>query len=443
MSLVMWDVTEFIASLAENIIIIDFYSKFHGMKYSGVKNILMSVFIVFFLTLFSMLTENYTYFSGMTALISAGIIIVYGIIFLEGKLFTKVLVPLLLFFVIFVINVLLGLALSRAFQRSQTEIYFVQDYVRFLGIVLSKLIFYALIRFTGFKLRKEFQLSRSEWGMIIYVSFSLLLINTFMIEYFVNNGIDFNEINAVILVLSAGIIVFMLTMLPVFSERNKENAMIKFMDMKIETQKKQIDEVVTVQKKMQIISHDINNHLICIQKMIDDKKYGDARDYIAKLTSVSLFSSYSIPSYDAAVQAVLTAKYEVCMSKGIEFIIKTDNHVPEIENTDICILLSNLIDNAIEACAETDKPEITLNMSGQNNYYCILIENTVKYEVLKNNPHLFTTKNDKSVHGIGTKSISEIINKYHGMSEYYEESGKFAVNIMLLDGIKWNTDVSV
>ena len=70
-----------------------------------------------------------------------------------------------------------------------------------------------------------------------------------MIEYFVNNGIDFNEINAVILVLSAGIIVFMLTMLPVFSERNKENAMIKFMDMKIETQKKQIDEVVTVQKK--------------------------------------------------------------------------------------------------------------------------------------------------------------------------------------------------
>ena len=201
MSLVMWDVTEFIASLAENIIIIDFYSKFHGMKYSGVKNILMSVFIVFFLTLFSMLTENYTYFSGMTALISAGIIIVYGIIFLEGKLFTKVLVPLLLFFVIFVINVLLGLALSRAFQRSQTEIYFVQDYVRFLGIVLSKLIFYALIRFTGFKLRKEFQLSRSEWGMIIYVSFSLLLINTFMIEYFVNNGIDFNEINAVILVL--------------------------------------------------------------------------------------------------------------------------------------------------------------------------------------------------------------------------------------------------
>lgn len=97
MSLVMWDVTEFIASLAENIMIIDFYSKFHGMKYSGVKNILMSVFIVFFLTLFSMLTENYTYFSGMTALISAGIIIVYGIIFLEGKLFTKVLVPLLLF----------------------------------------------------------------------------------------------------------------------------------------------------------------------------------------------------------------------------------------------------------------------------------------------------------------------------------------------------------
>ena len=66
-----------------------------------------------------------------------------------------------------------------------------------------------------------------------------------------------------------------------------------------------------------------------------------------------------------------------------------------------------------------------------------------KHEVLKNNPHLFTTKNDKSVHGIGTKSISEIINKYHGMSEYYEESGKFAVNIMLLDGIKWNTDVSV
>jgi len=57
----------------------------------------------------------------------------------------------------------------------------------------------------------------------------------------------------------------------------------------------------------------------------------------------------------------------------------------------------------------------------------------VSNEILSNNPDLLTTKNDKSIHGLGTKSIENIVNRYDGLLEYFEEKGKFVCNILLKD----------
>jgi len=74
-----------------------------------------------------------------------------------------------------------------------------------------------------------------------------------------------------------------------------------------------------------------------------------------------------------------------------------------------------------------------LSMSKQMNYYSIYIENSISNEILKDNPNLITTKNDKSIHGLGTKSIENIVNSYQGLFEYVEENGKFICNILLKD----------
>ena len=61
----------------------------------------------------------------------------------------------------------------------------------------------------------------------------------------------------------------------------------------------------------------------------------------------------------------------------------------------------------------------------------ICVENTVEAPVLEENPMLKTTKTDKSVHGLGTKNIRKIVEKYSGMMEYREYGNMFLCDILI------------
>ena len=59
------------------------------------------------------------------------------------------------------------------------------------------------------------------------------------------------------------------------------------------------------------------------------------------------------------------------------------------------------------------------------------LKNTIDESVLANNPHLRTTKKNKSSHGYGTKIIRDIARKYHGKYDFYEEEGFFCCSVTL------------
>ena len=61
----------------------------------------------------------------------------------------------------------------------------------------------------------------------------------------------------------------------------------------------------------------------------------------------------------------------------------------------------------------------------------ICVENTVAAPVLAENPGLETTKEDRSLHGLGTKNIRKIVEKYGGMMEYREEGKLFICDILI------------
>ena len=87
--------------------------------------------------------------------------------------------------------------------------------------------------------------------------------------------------------------------------------------------------------------------------------------------------------------------------------------------------------NAIEASLNVDSPQITVSIRNEKNYLCILIRNRIESSVLEENGQLHTTKKDKSKHGLGVYSISQIVDKYDGMKTYYEKNGYFVADIWL------------
>ena len=101
------------------------------------------------------------------------------------------------------------------------------------------------------------------------------------------------------------------------------------------------------------------------------------------------------------------------------------------DELDICILLSNLLDNAIEASMLVESPKIELSITNNGNYLCILVRNRIENSVLNENSNLRTTKKDTAAHGFGIYSISQIVEKYDGIKNIYEKNGYFAFDIWL------------
>ena len=100
-------------------------------------------------------------------------------------------------------------------------------------------------------------------------------------------------------------------------------------------------------------------------------------------------------------------------------------------DVEMIVILSNLIDNAIEAeeLLPRDMRFITVEMIPRPNAISILVKNRILTSVLARNPQLHTTKDCHLTHGIGLKSVKRLVEKKNGMIEINEENQMFFVHI--------------
>lgn len=98
----------------------------------------------------------------------------------------------------------------------------------------------------------------------------------------------------------------------------------------------------------------------------------------------------------------------------------------------MAILLSNLLDNAIEAeKLQTEKQQIALKMFVYKDSMNIIVENYIEESVLQKNPNLKTSKHDKKGHGIGIDSVKELVRRENGTIAFFEENGNFVAHVMI------------
>jgi sensor histidine kinase regulating citrate/malate metabolism len=102
-----------------------------------------------------------------------------------------------------------------------------------------------------------------------------------------------------------------------------------------------------------------------------------------------------------------------------------------IENTDLCSILSNLLDNAIEAsCKLNENRYINIEMITFKNQFNIKIVNATNGEYKLENGKLKTTKSG-DLHGIGIGHVKSIVESYGGILNVNPESKSFITHISI------------
>ena len=212
-----------------------------------------------------------------------------------------------------------------------------------------------------------------------------------------------------------------------FSECEELKYELSEMKVNADNIEKQEEEIRSLHESMRSIKHDMKNHLMVTLSYLNDGDEEAAKAYISGiLNKLNKIHSY-IETGNSLLNHILNEKLAEARKEGIDIKAEVENLAfDRMESMDFSALLSNMLDNAIEACRGEDAPQLIVKISRQRGYETIVVKNKVSHSVLEANPDLVTTKADKAEHGRGIPQIRTIVDRYSGMCDFYEEDGFFA-----------------
>lgn len=424
-------------NIFESYLMIDFISRFNGFKYKCAKKSILYIIAIFIIFTNVTTANYYESFIEIANYISILIMIIYSVIALEGKLLKKLLSCILFNAVLILINSFSLFIFGMIFNVSISTMIKTFGIYRFTCLITSKIIlFYASKIILKIKINKYEKSPIYSWILItIMPLLTIFIMVTITESAIINNSIRITFylfLSIIGLILTNTICYFLFIKLGKEYEISIENKILK---QNIKLSNKHSLEIKQLYKEIQTMRHDMKNQLISIQSCFNEKNYERGIEFTNSIIeSIEITKKYVFTKNDM-FNAIVNNKFSEANSKGIKTRYSINYELDnQIEDSDINILFGNLLDNAIEACEKLDiNKEIDLLINKKRDYIFIEVKNTISKSVLKENPNLITSKHDKSSHGIGVKSIKNVVKKYNGIIDYKEYNSTFSCKILLLE----------
>lgn len=187
-----------------------------------------------------------------------------------------------------------------------------------------------------------------------------------------------------------------------------------------------------------ILQHDLTRHFTILQGLLEQDDIHEAECYIREVTQKHLSHASYVYTSSNILNSVLNDKAEQCDKAAITYQVTISGTIEEAIQMNLGIILSNLLDNAIEAecLQQKEDRKIIVQMFHEKGMYHLLVKNYICQSVLDTNPFLLTNKKNKQQHGFGIKSIRKVVHSLDGIYQQYEQESYFITSIILPDSTK-------
>ena len=195
---------------------------------------------------------------------------------------------------------------------------------------------------------------------------------------------------------------------------------------------KHCDEVQNIYRTMRGWRHDYHNHIQTLLALSGDES--KTKEYLLKLNDDLSKVDTVLKTGNVMVDAILNSKLSLIYSKNIRTNAKAV--VPEnlkISEIDLCVIIGNLLDNAMEACLrQTEKDDRFIRgfIGVMKDQLYLSVSNSVGGEMHKAGKTYVSSKNS-ATHGFGLMRIDRLAGKYNGYVNRQNEDGVFATEVLL------------
>ncbi len=161
--------------------------------------------------------------------------------------------------------------------------------------------------------------------------------------------------------------------------------------------------------------HEYKNQIMVISALVKKRKLDELDRYLNKICSNISYKTDCIDTNNVVVNAILNTKYQEAKQKDVVFVLKVNDlsDLP-IADEDIVVILSNLLNNALEACEKCNDKVLKIKFTKENEQIVISVVNSFDGNILVINGDYHTSKEDLSTHGMGIKNVKEVVDKYGG-----------------------------
>ena len=191
--------------------------------------------------------------------------------------------------------------------------------------------------------------------------------------------------------------------------------------------------------------HDLRHHIAILESIADNRDEEGLRRYIDEFRKIHRLDEPIAFCENMTANAVLTYFSHLAVNQGTEF--RAEFSLPEeigIGKSDLAVLLGNLLENAVDACAKQDYEHNLVTIRGglrSDGVVAFTVDNTCLTVPVQNSKGRYmSTKHDGE--GLGTESVRDIVARYNGLVNFSYEPGMFCVSVMMYVHNKMDADAS-
>ncbi len=302
-------------------------------------------------------------------------------------------------------------------------------------ISIKEILIYLLILLCIYYIIKFITCIKSKIAINLYIILISTLCIIFSILISIEDKISGSNIafSAIIMLCIVAVSIYVYVRL---IEYHNENFKIGIIEKQNKYYKQQLLTINKLSKTSKSVKHDYKNHMSVIKSLLDNENFDELKKYVNNICNkISEIEKLNYTE-NIVINSILSFKIDEVKESCIkyEFNIKIPKDL-NINSVDITIILSNLLDNAIEACKRDSKTlnkYINLDLMFKDNLLIIKCKNSFDGFINEKGKNIITRKDNKVDCGIGIFNVENVVKKYNGFMEISYDENNFNVDISLI-----------
>ncbi len=314
--------------------------------------------------------------------------------------------------------------------------------ISYIMVALSLLTFPLIALFYQKLLRPALDYTQSfaMWRFIWVIPISNTLIYTLTIAPDASNyarfpGDKFLVIPILWLLLTFSTYGILLRTIIAISRNARLREKLCMTEVQIAAQQKQLESLQTRIQETRQARHDMRHHLLVLENYAQNRDLEGLSGYLEKAGAYSALQPMEAFCDNTAVNALLGYYKELAEKESVRVTMQVFvfEKIP-VTDTELCIILGNLLENALEACRRMKSSERFLDLEmamESDSLLVILVKNSYEGTVRRAPDGAFFSAKEKGRKGLGISSVLHIAKKYRGVSRFEYEGQVFQASLLL------------